>query len=165
MPVRLEATNLHSMTIQFSLLEARAPERIFPECRSRAVARDCRIGSSIPTVPPKLLLQTDVPTKADGSPSMRRIFFQYLQVVAVTVVSLSLGCSKPQTLKVSVPPPPELPRTSSAPPLIAAAKLSPTEENLHHLGREMEALISQPAFAVPDAVLNRTACLIAFPFT
>ena len=96
---------------------------------------------------------------------MRRIFFQYLQVVAVTVVSLSLGCSKPRTVKVSVPPPPERPRTSSAPPLIAAAKLSPTEENLHHLGREMEALISQPAFAVPDAVLNRTACLVAFPFT
>lgn len=96
---------------------------------------------------------------------MPRFFFTYLQVVAVTVVSFSLGCSKPETAKVLAPPPPELPGRSSAPPPMAAAKPSAAEENLHHLASEMEALISQPTFAVPDAVLNRTACLVAFPFT
>ncbi len=95
---------------------------------------------------------------------MRQILFTYLHVLAVTVLAFSLGCSKPNTARVSVPPAPELPHTSSAPPM-AAAKLSPTEGSLHHLGSEMEALIAQPTFAVPDAVLNRTACLVAFPFT
>jgi len=37
------------------------------------------------------------------------------------------------------------------------------EERLHRIGAEMEALISQPAFSVSDAVLNRTACAVVFP--
>lgn len=101
--------------------------------------------------------------KADCPPNMRRILATYLQALAVTVVAFALGCTKPQTAKVSVPQPPKLPPISSSPPLTQVAKLSPTEESLHEIGSEMEGLISQPTFSVPDAVLNRTACLVVFP--
>ena len=94
---------------------------------------------------------------------MPRILVTYLQALAIAVIAFGLGCSKPQTAKVSVPQPPELPRTASAPPPTPAAKLSATEESLHEIGNEMESLISQPTFSVPDAVLNRTACLAVFP--
>ncbi len=94
---------------------------------------------------------------------MRQILVTYFQVLAVTVVAFALGCTKPQTVKVSVPPPPELPRTSTAPLPTQTANLSPAEKSLHEIGNEMESLISQRTFSVPDAVLNRTACLVVFP--
>ena len=94
---------------------------------------------------------------------MRRILVTYLQAFAVMVLAFALGCTKPKTADVSVPQPPELPRISSTPAPTQAAKLPPTEESLHEIGSEMESLISQPKFSVPDAVLNRTACLVVFP--
>lgn len=94
---------------------------------------------------------------------MRRILVTYFHVLAVAVVAFALGCTNPKTAKVSVPQPPELPRPSIAPPPTQAANVSPAEESLHEIGREMESLISQRTFSVPDAVLNRTACLVVFP--
>lgn len=95
---------------------------------------------------------------------MRDFLFRSAQAVVLAVVALLMACGKPQRSQVIVPPPPELPRSSSAPPVAQPAKLSATEERLHRIGDEMEKLISQPAFAVPDAILNRTACLVVFPF-
>jgi len=94
---------------------------------------------------------------------MRRFLFRSAQPVALALVALLISCSKPERTQVTVPPAPELPRTSSAPQVAQPAKLSATEERLHRIGAEMEKLISQPAFSVPDAVLNRTACAVVFP--
>ena len=94
---------------------------------------------------------------------MRRFIFRSAQAIALALVAFLIGCSQPQRAQVTVPPPPELPRTSSVPQVSQPAKLSATEERLHRIGDEMENLISQPAFSVPDAVLNRTACAVVFP--
>lgn len=102
-------------------------------------------------------LQTDV------SSSMRRFYFRSAQAVVLMVVTFSLACTKPPAAKVAVPSPPEVPRTSSLPPVAQVARLSGTEERLRRIGNEMEKLISQPTFSVPDAVLNRTACVVVFP--
>jgi lipid-binding SYLF domain-containing protein len=94
---------------------------------------------------------------------MRRFLFRSAQAVAIALVAFFIGCSKPQRTQVTVPLPPELPRSSSAAQVAQPAKLSATEERLHRVGDEMEKLISQPAFSLPDAVLNRTACAVVFP--
>jgi lipid-binding SYLF domain-containing protein len=94
---------------------------------------------------------------------MRRSLYRSAQAVALALVAFFIGCSKPQRTQVTVPLPPELPRSSSAAQVAQPAKLSATEERLHRVGDEMEKLISQPAFSLPDAVLNRTACAVVFP--
>lgn len=94
---------------------------------------------------------------------MHHFLFRSAQVIALALLALLIGCSQPQRTQITVPPAPELPRSSSAAQVAQPAKLAATEERLHRIGDEMEKLISQPAFSVPDAVLNRTACAVVFP--
>jgi len=95
------------------------------------------------------------------SGSMHRRFFTCAPLAAAALATL-MGCGRPQTAKIALPAPPPLEhsKTQAAPP---PAKLSLEETRLHGIGRQMELLISQPRFSVPDALLNRTGCLLVFP--
>lgn len=93
---------------------------------------------------------------------MRALLLRLARGSVLLAFVFSVGCSNSRPAKVSVAPPPELhPAPSVLPP--QQAKLTPTEERLHRLGVELETLIAQPRLGIPDAVLNRTACLAAFP--
>lgn len=83
---------------------------------------------------------------------------------AFLILALSIGCTHSRPAKVAVAPTPERqPTSSTALPPQHAAKLTPPEQNLHRMGAELERLTSQPKLGIPDAVLNRTACLVVFP--
>ena len=70
------------------------------------------------------------------------------------------GCVKPQRAKVSTPvTPPPLVATR---PSVLFAKPA-VDARLHTVGTLLEQLITDPANAIPDAILNRTTCFVVFP--
>lgn len=100
----------------------------------------------------------------ESSSNMRCFLSRSAQAVTLALLAFLIGCSKPaQRTQIAVPPPPELPRSSSAQRVEQPKRISLAEERLHLIGAEMETLISQSSFSVPDAILNRTACLVVFP--
>jgi len=73
------------------------------------------------------------------------------------------GCTKRQQAKVATPAPPVAAQKASIPS--APRSASPSQQNLaklQHFGSSLEQMVADPENAVPDSVLNRTACFVMF---
>lgn len=89
------------------------------------------------------------------------------RVLFLLTIAMLTGCAERQTVKAkanapSAPPPP--PTQNSAPRAVSAPRL-PNEADLaqmHRLGAALEQLVADPANAIPDSVLNHTACFVMF---
>lgn len=104
-------------------------------------------------------------SKPAGAPGSNR-GMKTFRIVLLLTITLFLGCAKRQQMTVTAQPPPPVPEKSS--PAKMPPSPSPSEAylpRLQHSGSALEKLVADPKNAIPDSVLNHTACFVIFPWT
>lgn len=89
------------------------------------------------------------------------------RILLLLTIALFSGCTERQRVKANAKPPapPSSPPTQNSASRAVSTTRPPNQAflvQMHGLGSALEQLIANPANAIPDSVLNHTACFVMF---